>query len=76
MELLFRSCLIDWANQGPSSFKAADYAPPEILHDIPLLKEIKVFYPTFTADLHFFCSLHLGPILGKFKPSHTKSVAQ
>ena len=25
------------ANQGPSSFKAADYVPPIILHDIPLL---------------------------------------
>ena len=24
------------ANQEPSSFKAADYVPPEISHDIPL----------------------------------------
>ena len=26
------------ANQGPSSFKVADYVPPEILHDIPLFE--------------------------------------
>ena len=29
---------IPWANQRPSSFKAADHVPPEILHDISLLK--------------------------------------
>ena len=28
------------ANQGPNSFKAADYVPPEISHDIPLLKRL------------------------------------
>ena len=29
------------ANQGPSSFKEADYVPPEILNDIPLLDSAK-----------------------------------
>ena len=28
---------IPWANQRPSSFKAADRVPPEISHDISLL---------------------------------------
>ena len=30
------------ANQGPSSFKTADYVPPDISHDIPL-RQIKAF---------------------------------
>ena len=29
---------IPWVNQKPSSFKAVDRVPPEILHDISLLK--------------------------------------
>ena len=33
----YRGQLLGAANQGPSSFKAADYVPPEILHDIPLI---------------------------------------
>ena len=30
------------ANQGPSSFKVADYVPPEISHDIPLSIRLEI----------------------------------
>ena len=33
----YRGQVLGAANQGPSWFKAADFVPPEILHDIPLL---------------------------------------
>ena len=38
----FRRHISGAANEGPSSFKAADYVPPEILHDIPLYMVINI----------------------------------
>ena len=40
-----RGQLTALANQGPCSFKAADYVPPEILHDIPLSSLIMLKSP-------------------------------
>ena len=46
---VYRGQVLGASNQGPSSFKAADYVPPEISHDIPLCRlylkiELRIHY--------------------------------
>ena len=38
----FRRHISGAANEGPSSFKVADYVPPDILHDIPLFENFDI----------------------------------